>query len=94
MNKIFGLLFLIVISACQTPVTFDQPQPPNTIALRRIPKRLHGMYLSLDSTTTVIVEDKAIIKIFDYVNHLVVVFIVNFSNISYYVSFHFFFFVV
>lgn len=67
MTKILlGLLLLFVISSCEPPVTFDQPQPPKTNALKKFPKRLIGQYLSIDRQSTVTISENSICTIHDY----------------------------
>ncbi len=65
-RKLFGLLLLFVIESCEPPVTFDQPQPPKTRAIKKFPRRLFGHYLSTDRKSTIVIGEKNIYTIHDY----------------------------
>jgi hypothetical protein len=65
-KKIFELLLLFAIVSCEPPVTFDQPQPSETRAMKKFPRQLFGHYLSPDGKSTIVIGEKNIYKIHDY----------------------------
>ncbi|MES2287045.1 MAG: hypothetical protein V4547_15240 [Bacteroidota bacterium] len=65
-KKTLRLLIFFVIAGCGSPVTFDQPQPPKTREIHRFPRQLFGKYTSFDSKSTIIINEKFILKIYDY----------------------------
>lgn len=60
------LVILAGLFACQPPVTFSEPQPTDTDNLSKFPKRLQGQYLNLDDSSTLLVGDKVIRRVYDY----------------------------
>ncbi|MCC6722614.1 MAG: hypothetical protein IT243_10475 [Bacteroidia bacterium] len=54
------------LSACEPPVTFDEPQPTDTDNLSKFPNRLQAQYLSLADNSTLLISDKLIQRIYDY----------------------------
>lgn len=62
------LTFIILTSlfACEPPVTFNEPQPADTDNLSKFPKRLQGQYFSLVDNSTLSIDDKLIIRRYDY----------------------------
>lgn len=60
--------FIILTSlfACESPVTFDEPQPTGIDNLSKFPKRLQGQYLNFADNSSLLVSDKLIQRIYDY----------------------------
>ena len=63
---IIAIGFLMAFSACTPPVTFDQPQPANRSSLTGIPSRLQGEYQSLKDNSLLTINQRAILRIYDY----------------------------
>ena len=56
------LLFIILSSfmACRPSVYFENPQPDNTKNIKKIPKHLHGSYLSIEDSTILTITNRLI----------------------------------
>ena len=65
-NYLIAAAFLLLMTKCRPPVTFNQPQPPNTKELSAFPKRIQGKYLSQDKVSILIISDKAAIRTYDF----------------------------
>ena len=65
-NCILTLVALAILFACKPPVTFNEPQPPDTDNLSKFPKRVQGQYLSLANKSTLLISDNLIRRIYDY----------------------------
>lgn len=63
---IFALSILTSLVACETPVTFTEPQPPETDNLSSFPGRLKGVYLNLSDSSTLSINDKLIQRTYDF----------------------------
>lgn len=63
---IFALSILTSLVACETPVTFTEPQPPETDNLSSFPERLKGVYLNLSDSSTLSINDKLIQRTYDF----------------------------
>jgi len=64
-----AIVILISLFSCnggEPPVTFNEPQPPDTDNLSKFPDRLQGQYLSLENNSTLVIGDKLIQRIIDY----------------------------
>lgn len=66
LKLISTFIILTSLSACEPPVTFDEPQPTDTDNLSKFPNRLQGQYLSLADNSTLLISDKLIQRIYDY----------------------------
>ena len=60
------IIILTSLSACEPPVTFNEPQPTDTDNLSKFPDRLQGQYLSLADNSTLVIGDKLIQRIYDF----------------------------
>ncbi len=49
---------LIFFSNCESVIVFSEPQPKGVKNLKKIPKKLRGEYLSLDTSSFLIVSEK------------------------------------
>ncbi len=64
--KIIGtFLFLFGLHSCEPPVTFTEPQPVGVKNLAKIPSRLQGEYVSLNDSSTLVITEKIIQRIYD-----------------------------
>ena len=66
LKLISTFIILTSLSACEPPVTFDEPQPTDTDNLSKFPNRLQAQYLSLADNSTLLISDKLIQRIYDY----------------------------
>ncbi len=63
----FSVLFLaILLFACEPPVTFDKPQPPDVKSLAGFPRRLQGNFLSMDDSTVVQITANSLIRFYEF----------------------------
>jgi len=62
------LLTLISLFSCkpQVTLTFSEPQPTATDNLLEFPKHLQGQYYSLEDSSSLLISDKIIQKIYDF----------------------------
>ncbi len=65
-NYLIAAAFLLLLTECKPPVTFNQPQPPNTKELSEFPKRIQGKYLSQDKVSILTISNKAAIRTYDF----------------------------
>ena len=66
LRLITTVIILTSLFACQPPVIFNEPQPTDTENLSIIPERLQGLYLSLEDSSTLLISDKLIQRIYDF----------------------------
>ena len=66
LKLISTFIILTSLSACEPPVTFNEPQPTDTENLSKFPKRLHGQYCSLADNSTLSISEKLILRTYDY----------------------------
>jgi len=57
---------LTSLIACEPSVTFTEPQPTDTDNLSNFPKKLQGNYLSLADSSTLIIGEKLIQRVYDF----------------------------
>ena len=60
------IIILTSLFACESPVTFNEPQPTDTDNLSKFPDRLQGQYLSLADNSALVIGDKLIQRIYDF----------------------------
>ena len=60
------IIVLTCFIACESTVTFNEPQPADTDNLTKFPKRLQGQYLSLNDSSNLFVLNNVIIRTYDY----------------------------
>lgn len=60
------IIIVTLISSCEPPATFEQPQPADTKSLSAIPGRLRGDYLSADQASTLTISDHLIYRTYDF----------------------------
>lgn len=60
------LIVSICLTACEPPVTFNEPQPTGAENLSKFPNRLQGQYLSIADGSTLSIDDQSIQRIYDY----------------------------
>ena len=65
LNCLLSIIALTAMLACEPPVTFTGPQPPDTGDLAAFPKRLKGEYLGTDSSR-LIIRENLVQRIYDY----------------------------
>lgn len=63
---ISAFLILTGLFACEPSVTFNEPQPTGTNNINKFPDRLNGQYLSVADSSTLLIDDKIIQRIYDY----------------------------
>lgn len=63
---ILAIFMLTCLDACGPMATFDKPQPAGADDLSKIPNRLQGNYLSDDGFSSLVINDKEIVRIYDY----------------------------
>jgi Holliday junction resolvase len=66
LKLISTFIILTNLLACEPPVTFNEPQPIDTANLSKFPKRIQGQYLSLEDSSTLLISDKLIQRIYDF----------------------------
>ncbi len=59
---VFVLLFSVMISACDPPATFTEPQPTEINKLTKIPKKLTGDYIRYNDSLEFYVTERTIIQ--------------------------------
>jgi hypothetical protein len=57
---------LIVLAACQPPVTFDKPQPMDVPSIGGFPKKIQGRYLSSRDSSVLLVTANSLIRFYDF----------------------------
>lgn len=62
---ISAIILLTVFYGCEPVVTFNEPQPAGVANLSAFPGRLQGQYVSLADSSTLIIGDKIIRRIYD-----------------------------
>ena len=69
-KTLFGTIctFLLLLNACDSPVTFDKPQPEGVSTTKTLPEKLHGFFISADMSDTLIVKSNSIILHLTYEN--------------------------
>ncbi|MEP7265295.1 MAG: hypothetical protein ABI772_12390 [Bacteroidota bacterium] len=65
LKTVFGLVILCLI-ACDSPITFTEPQPHGIKDLSELPRRLQGEYINLKDSSILIISDKVIQSICDF----------------------------
>ncbi len=67
-NYFSAIIILIVLYSCggEPAVTFNEPQPTDTENILKFPDRMQGQYLSLADSSTLVIGDKLIQRIYDY----------------------------
>jgi len=73
MKKIRNIITVIAfttIIACEPPVTFTEPQPPDTENLTTFPKKIRGEYLSSMNNSTLKITDNSIFRIYNQVSKI------------------------
>ena len=63
---IFVIIILITLFSCEPPVTFTEPQPSNTKSLTKFPKRIFGTYKNLSDSSLLTINEKSIIRVYDF----------------------------
>ena len=63
---ILAAVILTIAFACETRVTFNEPQPANTANLLKFPKKLQGQYLSIEDHSMLSIDDNLIQRIYDF----------------------------
>ncbi|KAA3651861.1 MAG: hypothetical protein DWP98_01975 [Bacteroidetes bacterium] len=67
MLKTVSLIIIFMsLYACEPPITFTEPQPINTANLPKLPRQLHGNYLSLTDSSSLIISNTLIQRIYDF----------------------------
>ena len=69
MRKLFCfslILAAIIISACQPPVTFTEPQPKDIESLKGFPQRIQGKYMSADDSSFLQITGNSMVRIYDF----------------------------
>ncbi len=66
LSNLVILSVLILINSCEPVATFDQPQPINEKPLNVIPEKLHGYYVDSNRASILSVDDKYILRKYDY----------------------------
>jgi hypothetical protein len=61
-----SILAVIVLSACQPPATFIEPQPKDVAALSEFPQRIQGKYLNTEDSTFLQISANSMIRIYDF----------------------------
>ena len=61
-----SILALILLSACQPPVTFTEPQPKDGAALSGFPQWIQGKYLNAEDSTFLQISANSMIRIYDF----------------------------
>jgi len=69
-RNILTLIAVTTIIACEPPVTFTEPQPPDTENLTTFPKKIRGEYLSSMNNSTLKITDNSIFRIYDQVSKI------------------------
>lgn len=59
-------IFLTSLLACEPPVTFSEPQPNNKKNLSEFPNLLQGQYLSLADSSTLLIYENLIQRVYEY----------------------------
>jgi hypothetical protein len=67
---LFATLFIYSCGGNAYEVSFDEPQPAGESNLSKIPKRLHGNYLNLSDSSTLVIDDKIMKRNYNY-NYLI-----------------------
>jgi len=57
---------LMILFACQPPVTFDNPQPADVSPLSGFPKRVQGKFLSSKDNSILEINENSMIRTYDY----------------------------
>lgn len=60
------LVVLISQVSCEPPVIFNEPQPTNTGDLSKFPNRIQGLYVSIDDSSTLLIDNSRMIRSYDY----------------------------
>ncbi len=63
---IFAGIILTSLLSCDPVVSFTEPQPLNMKNLSDFPRRIQGKYLSMEDSSTLIINNKLIQRIYDY----------------------------
>lgn len=63
---IIVIIIFFAISSCEPPVTFTETQPSNTRSLSKFPKRILGNYKNLSDSSLLTINEKSIIRIYDF----------------------------
>jgi len=69
MKRLKLLVTFIVLTslfACESRITFSEPQPTDTDNLSKFPKRLQGQYVSLADNSILTISEKLIQRIYDF----------------------------
>lgn len=65
-NVFYIVIFLVaILTGCEPPVTFTEPQPVDTENLIKFPKRLQGQYFNLEDNSILIIEDALIQRVYN-----------------------------
>jgi len=59
-------LAALFLFACQPPVAFDKPQPPDVAALIRFPQQIQGKYLNSEDSSLLQITASSLIRIYDF----------------------------
>ncbi|NVO19884.1 MAG: hypothetical protein HXX13_09290 [Bacteroidetes bacterium] len=70
LNVLLAYIFLAGMIACESPVTFTEPQPPDTGNLAKIPDRLAGKYYSLADNSLLTISDNLLVRTYDFDNKM------------------------
>jgi hypothetical protein len=62
---ILNVIIVSVLFSCDPIVTFTEPQPDGTGNLAKFPKRIQGQYMSTEDSSTLIVDNLLIRRIYD-----------------------------
>lgn len=65
-NLTFAALIGLFFCGCETPVSFNEPQPTDTKSLSEFPKKLQGEYLSKEGNPLLRISNKLIYRISDF----------------------------
>jgi len=61
-----SILAVLLLSACQPPVTFTEPQPKDGAALSGFPQRIQGKYMRTEDSTFLRISANSMIRIYDF----------------------------
>ena len=56
----------MALLACQTPISFQEPQPVNVKPLTEFPKRLHGEFVSQNDYSLLRINNNLMLRIYDF----------------------------
>lgn len=60
------IIIIFTLSSCEPPVTFTEPQPSSSKSLLKFPERLQGNYKNLSDSSLLSINEKSIVRIYDF----------------------------